>query len=169
MEVFPFFAVFFLTLCILSETCTPVQGAWEIQKTCEPTWKLNFLSPASHSPTPYFRFLIGHCLCTIPCKETGLKFLYCLEVNLHRNFWWHVWPGSSHRTTASSCQSFKLPLALLFRWHLFLPSCSLLCYPEQCETEPYDHTAIQGYGLLTVKEWQQFCLGYWVKYQRSPP
>lgn len=43
------------------------------RKFCEPTWKLNFLLPASHSSTLYFTFLIGHCVCTIPWKEMALS------------------------------------------------------------------------------------------------
>lgn len=137
------------------------------RKFCEPTWKLNFLLPASHSSTLYFRFLIGHCVCTIPWKEIGLKLLYYSEVNLHENLLWYLWLRSSHLIVVSSYHSFKLPLALLFQWHLFYPICSDIL----SSIKPgFMITAI--WGLDTIKNYSNFIWDIGLvssfKYQLSP-
>lgn len=42
------------TLYFVGEICVPVQGVWaKFRKSFEQMWKLNFLSPISHSPSLY--------------------------------------------------------------------------------------------------------------------
>lgn len=84
-------------------------------------------------------------------EETGLKLLYCSEVNLHKNLLWYLWPRSSHLIVVSSCHSFKLPLALLFQWHLFYPVCAETLSSVK---RGFMTTAIQG--LHTVKQDNNF-------------
>lgn len=92
-------------------------------------WNFFYLNPPPHT---YFTFLIGHHLCTIPCKRLALILLYFSEDNFLRNRFVHVWPRHSCLILASHRHGFK------FLWETFNDLCfgpsvsSVVCHPGQC-------------------------------------
>lgn len=165
MEVSPSFAVFSSHFVFCQRHVHQHREPEKSRKFCKPTWKQNFLLPASHSSVLHISDW-SLCLCH-SLKRDGLKWLYCLEVNLHENLLWYLWPRSSHLIVVSSCHSFKLPLVLIFQWHLFYPICS-----DILSSIKLGFITIAIRGLPTVRNYINFIWDIGLvspfKYQLSP-